>query len=104
MGRGNVVAVAVRGSWSVPLLSLLSVVTGCREDLTQVVVVLQSDLVVPTEADGIQTRVTDGPFAPDQSGFGPGFFGGGLLTSGFPLSFGVNTGGQSSTFSFNVQL
>jgi hypothetical protein len=94
----------VRGSWSVPLLSLLSVLTGCRDDLTQVVVVLQSDLVVPTETDGIQTRVTDGPFAPDPGGFGAGFFGGGPLTSGFPLSFGVNSGGQSSSFSFNVQL
>jgi hypothetical protein len=104
-GRGNVAAVAVRGSWSVSLLLLLSLVAGCRDDLTQVVVVLQSDLVVPGDTDSIQTRVVDGPFAPDPGGFGAGFFGGGpLSTSGFPLSFGVQSGGQSSSFSFDVQL
>ena len=71
----------------VPLLLMMSVFAGCRDSLTQVVVVLQSDLVVPTETDGIQTSVIDGPLPPS-----PGFgFGAGFLTAGFPLSFGVNS-------------
>ena len=44
-----------------PPLLLLSALAGCRESLTQVVVVLQSDLVIPTETDGMQTAVMDGP-------------------------------------------
>jgi len=80
-------------------LFLLSVFAGCRDSLTQVVVVLQSDLLVPTETDGIQTTVIDGPLPPS-----PGFgFGSGFLT-GFPLSFGVTSGGTTSSFSFIVQL
>jgi hypothetical protein len=97
--RGNVVAVAVRGSGLLPPLLLLSALAGCRDSLTQVVVVLQSDLVVPTETDGVQTAVVEGPLPPGpNSGFGVG------LTSAFPLAFGVTSGGITSTFSFTVQL
>ena len=98
--RGNVVAVAVRGSGLLPPLLLLSALAGCRESLTQVVVVLQSDLVIPTETDGMQTAVMDGPLPPvPNSGFGVGLAGG-----GFPLAFGVTSGGVTSSFSFTVQL
>jgi hypothetical protein len=98
--------VVARGFRSVPLLlPLLSLpaLAGCRDALSQVVVVLQSDLVVPTDADGIQTVVVAGPVAPSPSDFGA-FFGSGQLTSSFPLSFGVNSGGDTSSFSFTVQL
>jgi hypothetical protein len=87
----------------VSTLLLLAVLAGCK-DLTQVVVVLQSDLVVPTETDGIQTVVGGGPSPTDTGGFPSGIFGAGPLTTGFPLSFGVNSVGMSSSFSFNVQL
>lgn len=93
----------MRGLRSISLLLLLSVLAGCRDDLTQVVVVIQSDLVVPTETDSIQTLVVDGPLPPDSGGFN-GFPGSGPLVSGFPLSFGVKTDGQTASFSFSVQL
>jgi hypothetical protein len=100
--------VVARGFRSVSLLPLLPLLlspalAGCRDSLSQVVVVLQSDLVVPTDADGIQTVVVGGPVAPSSTDFGA-FFGSGQLTSGFPLSFGVNSGGETSSFSFTVQL
>ena len=82
-----------------PPLLLLSALAGCRESLTQVVVVLQSDLMIPTETDGMQTAVMDGPLPPvPNSGFGVG------LTGGFPFAFGVTSGGVTSSFSFTVQL
>ena len=87
----------------VPSLLLLSALAGCREDLTQVVVVLQSDVAVPTEADGIQTMVGEGPFAPTQFD-GRSFFGADFLRGGFPLSVGVTSAGNASNFSMNVQL
>ena len=82
---------------------LLSALAGCRDDLTQVVVVLQSDLVVPTDTDGIQVMVGPGPIAP--STFQPNvFFGSDLLSGNFPRSFGVTSGGSTSSFSANIQL
>lgn len=93
----------MRGLRSISPLLLLSVLAGCRDDLTQVVVVIQSDLVVPTETDSIQTLVAEGPLAPDAGGFN-GFGGSGPLVGGFPLSFGVKTDGHTPSFSFSVQL
>ena len=38
-------------------LPLLAVLAGCQDPLTEVVIVFQSDIVVPAEADSIQTAV-----------------------------------------------
>lgn len=93
----------MRGLRSISPLLLLSVLAGCRDDLTQVVVVIQSDLVVPTETDSIQTLLAEGPLPPDPGGFN-GFGGSGPLAPSFPLSFGVKSDGHTPSFSFNVQL
>jgi hypothetical protein len=82
----------------VPSLLLLSALAGCRDSLTQVVVVVESDLAVPAETDGVQTAVIEGPAAPGQTIFGS------PLIGGFPLSFGVTSNGATPSFSFTAQL
>jgi len=47
-----------------PVLMLLAVVAGCHESATEVVVVLQSDLVVPTDFDGTRFDMNAGAVAP----------------------------------------
>jgi len=93
----------------IPGLVLLAAVAGCTESATEVVVVLQSDLVVPTDVDGIRFDMNAGAVAPSGQ---PGSFT--TLTGAaepFPLSivfrpqettetFPVAT----ATFSLRVQL
>ena len=87
---------------ALPALALSAALAGCQEPLTQVVVVLQSDLVVPTETDGIQTAVAEGPFAPMFGG--AGFTSFAPVGNGFPLSIGVTSEGATPSFSIRVQL
>jgi hypothetical protein len=87
------------GSW----LILLAAVAGCHDPLTQVVVVFQSDLEIPTETDGIEILASSGPFAPVSGTVG--FNAEAPLPGGdFPLSIGVDSAGATSTFSMTVQL
>jgi hypothetical protein len=83
-------------------LSLMAVLAGCHDPLTQVVVVLQSDLDVPAETDGIVIIGSEGRFAPDNNA--ASVHSEGQLFVGFPLSVGVNSAGGTSTFSMTVQL
>jgi hypothetical protein len=72
---------------------------GCHAGVTEVVVVFDSDIAVPTGADTVQAVVDFGsPSAPNelQSGFV------GLL--GFPVSVGVVSSGASSRFSLTIEL
>ena len=46
------------------LLLPLLVLAGCHEDITQVVLVVQSDLSVPSDVDGMDVSTIEGSFAP----------------------------------------
>jgi len=82
---------------------LLAAAAGCHEPVTEVVVVLQSDLRVPTETDGILVSVNPGSVAPTaQLSM--------LATTqviselAFPLSIGFTSEGTTPNFSITVQL
>lgn len=80
------------------LLSLA--LAGCRDELTQVVLVVQSDLVIPTQVDGMDISAVEGPFEPPVNRF---FSGSGFLPQ-FPLSIGFQSGGATHSFSVVVRL
>ncbi len=82
-------------------LPLLAALAGCQNPLTEVVIVFQSDLVVPAEADSIQVAVAEGPFSPASVG---AFFSGGGLVGDFPVSIGVTSAGRTSSFSITARL
>ena len=82
-------------------LPLLAVLAGCQNPLTEVVIVFQSDVAVPAEADSIQTAVAEGPFSPASGG---AFFSGGGLIGAFPVSIGVTSAGRTSSFSITARL
>ena len=84
-----------------PALVLLAAVAGCRDDVTEVVVVLDGDLRIPTETDGMLVSMNAGPAAP-AGGLGLGTS---SVISGlaFPLSFGFTSEGTSPSFSITVQ-
>jgi len=81
----------------------MAALAGCHDPLTQVVVVFQSDLDVPTETDGLGIFASEGPFAPDSNAASVNS-GAPLLGSHFPLSIGVDSAGATQTFSMTVQL
>jgi hypothetical protein len=78
---------------------LLAAAAGCRDDVTEVVVVLEGDLRIPTEADGLFVAMNAGPQAPT-GGFATSSVISGLA---FPLSFGFTSEGTSPSFSITVQ-
>jgi hypothetical protein len=79
----------------------LLVLAGCHEDLTQVVLVVQSDLAVPSDVDGMDVVAIEGPFAPP---VGPFFNQFGQTLVPFPLSVGFQSGGMTRSFSAVVRL
>jgi len=79
-------------------LSLMSA-TGCRDDLSEVVLVVDSDLIVPTEVEGFDLAIAPGPIAPP---LGLTFFVPPI--SGFPLSVGFVSQSETTSFSFVVRL
>ena len=83
------------------LLLPLLVFVGCQEDLTQVVMVVQSDLSVPSDVDGMDVFTIEGPFAPP---VGPFFNPSGQPLPAFPLSVGFQSGGKTRNFSAVVRL
>jgi hypothetical protein len=83
-------------------LLLLASLAGCHDPLTEVVLVVQSDLEVAAETDGVFVFASDGPFAPDSRA--AGLSSGGPLAGDFPLSLGINSAGGTSTFSITVEL
>ena len=82
------------------LLPLL-VLAGCHGDLTQVVLVVQSDLSVPSDVDGMDVSTIEGPFAPPVVPFFNQF---GQTLPPFPLSVGFQSGGVTRSFSAVVRL
>ena len=84
-----------------PLLSLLPLsLAGCRPDITQVALVVESDLEVPADVEAIDVASVAGPFAPPASPF----FNTGQVPTPFPLSVGFESGGGTTTFSITVRL
>ena len=83
------------------LLLPLLVLAGCHEDLTQVVLVVQSDLSVPNDVDGMDVGTIEGPLAPPVSPFFNQF---GQTLPPFPLSVGFQSGGATRSFSAVVRL
>jgi hypothetical protein len=84
--------------FSFTLLPLL--LAGCRQDVTEVALVVQSDLAVPADVDAVDVASIAGPFAPPANGF---FVTGQNLTP-FPLSVGFESGGMTNLFSVTVRL
>jgi hypothetical protein len=84
--------------FSFALLPLL--VAGCRRDVTEVALVVQSDLAVPADVEAMDVASIAGPFAPPASAF----FGNGQTLAPFPLSVGFESGGMTNTFSVTVRL
>jgi hypothetical protein len=83
------------------LLLPLLLLAGCHEDLTQVVLVVQSDLSVPNDVDGMDVTAIEGPFAPPVNPFFNQF---GQTLGPFPLSVGFQSGGLTTSFSAVVRL
>jgi hypothetical protein len=83
---------------------LLAALAGCGgSQPTEVIVVLQSDLTIPTETDGLEIAVGAGPIAPLPSG-SPSINEGTLLTGDFPVSLAFTPGGTTTSFSLTAQL
>jgi|SoiMetStandDraft_5_1073268.scaffolds.fasta_scaffold76806_1 hypothetical protein len=83
------------------LLLPLLLLAGCHEELTQVVLVVQSDLSVPGDVDGMDVSAIEGPFAPAVNTFFNQF---GQPLPPFPLSVGFQSGGATTSFSAVVRL
>ena len=85
------------------LLTMLAAATpmlaGCHDDFTQVALVIQSDLQVPTDVDSMDVAAVPGSFAPPVNQF----FGSGTIGP-FPLSVGFESGGSTPNFSITVRL
>jgi hypothetical protein len=82
------------------LLVALPIVAGCRDDLTQVVLVIESDLAVTSDVDSVDVTSTPGPFAPSLPPF---FQNNPLPPGGFPMSVGFVSSGKTADFSFVVR-
>ena len=80
--------------------SFALLLAGCRRDVTEVALVVQSDLAVPTDVEAMDVASVAGPFAPPANGF----FGAGQTLAPFPLSVGFESGGMTNTFSVTVRL
>jgi hypothetical protein len=86
-----------------PALSLLAV-AGCHDPVTEVVLVLESDVVVPLEADMLQLATIAGPSAPVLNDFNAVTTQDPLFSGAFPLSMGFGSAGATRAFSVTVQL
>ena len=74
---------------------------GCHEPLTQVVLVIQSDLKPPTEVDGMDVAAIQGPYAPQVQSF---FGGSGIPLGQFPAVRRVHVARNVGEFSITVRL
>jgi hypothetical protein len=83
----------------IPLLAAF-LLAGCHDPLTQVVLVIQSDLKPPTEVDGMDVAAIQGPYAPQVQPF---FNNTGIPLGQFPLSVGF-TSGNTDSFSITIRL
>jgi hypothetical protein len=86
-------------------LPLVTLSFACSDPIppTEVVVVMQSDLSVPIDTDGVQFSVIGGPFAPDPTSRGANTTAT-VLTDDFPVSVRVIDDRSASSFSATAQL
>jgi hypothetical protein len=86
-----------------PALVLLAAVVGCRDDVTEVVVVLESDLLVPADTDVLLVTINPGPVPPTG---GSALIGTvePIIGLSFPLSIGFTSQGTTTSFSITLQL
>lgn len=71
---------------------------GCHDDVTEVVLVMKGDLLIPTDVTNITVSSQLGLFEPQP-------FGSNVQLSSFPLSYGfVSPSGSNDLFSVTVQL
>ena len=83
---------------------LLLALAGCDPPQpTDVVVVLQSDLAIPTETDGLEISVSAGPVAPLPNG-AQSVNETDALTGHFPFSLVFTPGAMTTSFSLTAQL
>jgi len=79
----------------------LLLAAGCGDPPpTEVAVVLQSDLSIPVDTDGVTMLVIAGPYAPDLNGV---LDVGAVLSGNFPVSVRFSAG-RTTDFSMTVQL
>jgi hypothetical protein len=91
-----------RTLWGAFLLAAAS--AGCSDSFpSEVVVVVQSDLSVPTDADALQFSLIAGSFAPNPNGAGS-LTVAAFLTGDFPVSQAVTADRMTTAFSMTVQL
>jgi hypothetical protein len=83
------------------VLVLVGVVCGCHDPVTEVVVVMQSDLSIPAETESVAFSVNPGPVSPGIGSFPQGSS---LFGRAFPLSIGFTSGGETPNFSITLQL
>jgi hypothetical protein len=91
--------------WGLVACGLLlgAVSSGCSDPPpTDVVVVLQSDLSVPSDTDGVQFGVVAGSFAPDANGT-QGINAAAVLSKEFPVSVAFSAG-RTTSFSMTVEI
>jgi hypothetical protein len=74
---------------------------GCHDDITEVALVVESDLTIPGDVEAMDVASVAGPFAPQASSF---FGGSGQLAAPFPLSVGFVSDGETTAFSITVRL
>lgn len=87
------------------VLALVGVVCGCHDPVTEVVVVMQSDLAIPAETETLSFSANQGPVPPMNGGFGLTAEGStSLFGFTFPLSIGFTSGGGTPNFSITLQL
>jgi hypothetical protein len=86
-----------RGALAVPLLALLA---GCHDPITEVLLVVTSDLAIPTDVDFASISAVPGSSAGVGDVRGPMF---GVPVGQFPISMGVQAS-QTEVFSARVQL
>jgi hypothetical protein len=72
---------------------------GCNDQPTQVVLVVNSDLVSPSEVNTVSMSFAPGPFEPPSDVFIAG-----ELIGAFPISLGIVSQGETPSFSLVVRL
>jgi hypothetical protein len=86
------------------MLVLVGALAGCHDPVTEVVVVMPSDLEFPGDAENMSISYNTGPLPPMIGGFGRATQGTPLFGLTSPLSLGFASGGEASSFSLTIQL
>src|ERR1043165_993167 len=83
---------------------LAGVLAGCHDPVTEGGVVMQSDLVIPVDADRVLVAYNPGPLPPMSGNFETMTVGDNVDSRSFPISIGFTSAGGTPDFSITVQL